>query len=197
MFENEQMTSRLTSLFGEAKRAFDIETRYLGINTAQKLARLIGGMALAAVLILVGGTVMLFGSFALAYWLADITGSIIEGFAIMAAALALACAIVYWQRRAWILEPIIRFVANIFVAPEIAQNSVTLNIEEQRLAEQREQSYSTLHSQAQGILQPARQASSRWDSASNLISTALAIYEGLRMGHSTMTALRRVFGRKK
>ena len=197
MFENEQMTTRLTSLFSEAKRAFDIETRYLGVNTAQKLAQLLGGMALAAILILVGGIVMLFGSFALAYWLADITGSLLEGFAIMAASLALLCVIVYWQRRAWIQEPIIRFVANIFVAPELAQNSTTLNIEGQRLAEQREQTYSTLQAQAQGILQPARQAANRWDSASNIISSALAIYEGLRMGHSTLTAIRRVFGRKK
>ena len=197
MFENEQLTTRLTSLFGEAKRAFDIETRYLSVNATQKLARLLGGIALAVVLIFVGGIVMLFGSFAMAYLLADVTGSPIGGFAIMAASLALVCVIIYWQRRAWIQKPIIRFVANIFVAPELAQDAAALNSEGVRLAQQRQQTRTTLQGQAQNILQPARQAANRWESASSIISSALAIYEGLRMGRSTLTAIRRVFGRKR
>ena len=197
MFDNEQLTTRLTSLLGEVKRTVDIEGRYLAVGTAQKVARLLGGMALAAILIFVGGIVLLFASFALAYWLSDLLGSMLLGFGCIALALALLCCLVYSQRRAWILEPVLRSVASIFVAPELAADMAALRAEDQRLAQEREQCHTTLRTQADTLMQPARQAATSWERASNIVSTAMAVYEGLRMGRSTLTALRRVFGRRK
>ena len=197
MFENEQLTTRLTSLFGEAKRALDVEGRYLAVGTAQKVARLLGGMALVAILIFVGGIVLLFASFALAYWLSDVLGSMLLGFGAIALALALLCCLIYSQRQAWILEPVLRAVAGIFVAPELAADTAALRAEDVRLAQERELCHTTLRTQTETLMQPAKQAASRWETASNVINTALAVYEGLRMGRSTLTALRRVFGRGK
>lgn len=197
MFENEQLTMRLTSAFTEVKRTLDIEGRYLAVNTTQKLARLLGGMALAAVVIFVGGIVLLFASFALAYWLADVMGSTLMGFGIIAVVLAILCILVYVQRSSWIYEPILVFVANIFVSPELAQDTNALKAEGTNLESEREKAHVSLRSHAETLLQPARKAANKWEYASNIISTALAIYEGLRVGHSTLTAVRRVFGGKK
>lgn len=195
MFENEQLTTRLTSIMTEVKRSFDIESRYLAVGTAQKVAQLLGGMALAAILIFVGGIVLLFASFALAYWLAELTGSTLMGFGIIALVLALLFCIIYIQRRAWVLEPILRSVANVFVAPELANDTAALCKEGEHLSELREKSHGELRRQAETLLQPAKKAATRWESATTLINTALAVYEGLRMGRSTLTAIRRVFGR--
>lgn len=197
MFENEQLTARLTSLFGEAKRALDVEWRYIGVSTTQKLSRLLAGMALVAVLLLVGSIVLLFASFALAYWVAELTDSMLLGFGMLALVLLLACVVVYLNRRAWIQEPILRAVAQLFVNEDVDQTPTGISIESQRLQDQRQQTHAALRQQADVIVQPAKRTASKWERATSLISTAIAIYEGLTVGRSTISALRRVIKGKK
>ncbi len=197
MFENEQLTARLTSLFGEAKRALDVEWRYIGVSTTQKLSRLLAGMALVAVLLLVGSIVLLFASFALAYWVAELTDSMLLGFGMLALVLLLACVVVYLNRRAWIQEPILRAVAQLFVNEDVDQTPAGISIESQRLQDQRQQTHAALRQQADVIVQPAKRTASKWERATSLISTAIAIYEGLTVGRSTISALRRVIKGKK
>ena len=193
MFENEQLTSRLTSFFGEAKRSLELEGRYFGVSLAQRLARLLAGMAIAAVLIVVGGIVLLFGSFALAYWLSELTGSMLVGFGILALVLAAVLLLAYVRRREWFVEPIVRGVASLLVSDEMVTNTATLDAAEQRIGSERQQARGQLRQQADSLIQPAKRSANRWETASNLITNLLAIYEGLQMGRSTIMALRRLF----
>ena len=79
-FSNEQTTSRMSQLFEQARRYLTLQKDYLSLNSVEILTRLFSAIALAAILILVGFLVILFGSFALAYWIGGMLGSHILGF---------------------------------------------------------------------------------------------------------------------
>ena len=144
-----------------------------------------------------GSIVLLFASFALAYWVAELTDSMLLGFGMLALVLLLACVVVYLNRRAWIQEPILRAVAQLFVNEDVDQTPTGISIESQRLQDQRQQTHAALRQQADVIVQPAKRTASKWERATSLIPTAIAIYEGLTVGRSTISALRRVIKGKK
>ena len=75
LFANEQMTSQMGALLEEGRQYWNLQKKYLGLHTAEVLTRLLSRIALVLILILVGSLVLLFGSFALAFWLGALLDS--------------------------------------------------------------------------------------------------------------------------
>ena len=89
LFANEQMTSQMGALLEEGRQYWNLQKKYLGLHTAEVLTRLLSRIALVLILILVGSLVLLFGSFALAFWLGALLDSTTLGFCIIAGLLLL------------------------------------------------------------------------------------------------------------
>ena len=166
-FTNEQTTARMTDLFEQARRYLRLQKDYLSLHGVEVLTRLFSAIALAAILILVGFLVVLFGSFALAYWLGELLGSHILGFTIIAGVLLLCTLLVYANRKAWIVLPTTRFMVSL-LTPQITiptQEGITLEKER-------------VHDQL----------------ATNLLQNGLTVYRALQLGLSAVAAARTVFG---
>lgn len=115
LFESDQLTRRLHSLFDEVKRYFLLEKRYLGLQLVDALTELIAAIALWAVVILIGSCALLFGGIALSVWLGSLLDSMLAGFLIVTVAQLLLGVLVYSQRKKWIVEPTARFLFRIFL----------------------------------------------------------------------------------
>lgn len=199
MFVNEQMTSQMGHLFDEGRQYWNLQKQYLGLHTAEVLTRLLSTVALVLILILVGSLVLLFGSFALAFWLGDLLGSSMWGFGIIALVVLLLAVVIYVNRTAWIVRPTTRFLVGLLASslPVPTQEGITM--EKAHLREQLENNEREMKDSASTLLSPAPAAKNKWESAVNLFENGISLYRGIQLGVSAIVALRSVFklGRKR
>lgn len=191
---NEQTTNRMSQLFEQAQRYLTLQKDYLSLNSVEVLTRLFSAIALAAILILAGFMVTLFGSFAIAYWLGDLLGSHILGFAIIAGVLLLCALIVYANRKAWIILPTTRFMVDLLASKLASPTTEGIAIEKEHLRQQLNENQGNIRETANTLLSPLPEARTRWESASNLFQNGMTIFRGLQIGLSAIEAARRVFG---
>lgn len=199
MFANEQMTSQMGQLLEEGKHYWELQKQYLSLHSAEVLTRLLSTVALILILILVGSLVLLFGSFALAYWLGDLLGSSVLGFGIIALALLLVGLIVFANRKSWIVRPTTRFMVGLFSNSLAIPTQEAITLEKAHLRQQLEDNQREMKETATTLLAPLPEAKNRWDSAANLLQNGMSIYRGIQLGVSAIVALRSVFklGRRK
>ena len=191
---NEQTTSRMSQLLEQARQYFTLQKNYLSLHGVEILTRLFSAIALAAILILVGFLVILFGSFALAYWIGELLDSQILGFVIIAGVLLLTAMLIWANRMAWIVMPTVRFMIGL-LATEVAQPTLEgVVAEKKRLEEQLTDSQSEMKDNAHQLLAPEPEARDRWDYAINLFHNGLTIFRGVQLGLSFIEATRRIFG---
>ena len=112
--ENEQTTARVSRLFEQIRRYFTLQKEYLSLNGVEMLTRLFTAIVLAVILILAGFLVILFGCFALAYWIGTLLDSTVLGFAIIAGVMLLVALLVWANRMSWIVQPTTRFMIGLF-----------------------------------------------------------------------------------
>ncbi|MCF0196922.1 MAG: phage holin family protein [Bacteroidaceae bacterium] len=108
-------TEECRLLIEELRRYFLLEKRLLALELTEKTASLIGSLLLVIIGILLGSIALLMLLFALACWISSLTGSMVTGFLVIAAAVVVLLALVFVNSRRWIVNPIIRMVANIFL----------------------------------------------------------------------------------
>lgn len=191
---NDQTTTRMTQLFEQARRYVTLQKDYLSLNSAEILTRLFSALALAAILILVGFMVVLFGSFALAYWVGDLLGSHILGFVIIAGVLLLCALLVYVNRKAWIVLPTTRFMVGLLASKITHSTEEGIAMEKERLREQLNDNQGEIKETTSTLLAPLPEARTRWEKASNLLQNGFTLYRGLQLGLSALAAARTVFG---
>lgn len=192
--ENEQTTARMSQLFEQVRRYFALQKDYLSLHGVEMLTRLFTAIALAAILILAGFLVILFGSFALAYWIGSLLDSTILGFAIIAGVMLLLALLVWAKRTAWIVLPATRFMINLFATEVVIPTLDGVKIEQERLRQQLTSEEEKMKETANGILTPPAASQNRWEMASNLLHNGMNIYRGLQIGLSVVAAARTVFG---
>lgn len=191
---NEQTTLRMTDLFEQARRYLRLQKDYWSLHGVEVLTRLFSAIALTAILILVGFLVVLFGSFALAYWLGELLGSHILGFAIIAVVLLLCTLLVYANRKAWIVLPTTRFMVSLLTPHVTIPTQEGITLEKERVTEQLATNQSEIKDTATSLLSPQSEARNRWETASNLFKNGLTLYRGLQLGLSALAAARTLFG---
>ena len=71
-----------------------------------------------------------------------------------------------------------------------------MRLERQRLDAEKQKSKARMNKSVQQLLKRPNSSTDRFGSFMNLAQNALAIYQGIRMGASFITAVRRSFGHK-
>lgn len=99
----------------ELKRYAELRGRSLQIDLVTKLSRLLAALVLGAVLFLFFSVIVIFLSLMLSSAIAHLTGSSAAAHALIAAFYLLLGVLVYVKRHAWIEQPIVNFVAHLFL----------------------------------------------------------------------------------
>jgi hypothetical protein len=108
-------TEDIREIILEVKHYLSLQKKYLAIDAAEKITKILSVVTIAAICILLGSTILLLGTFALAYWVGDLLNSLPSGFAIMAIVVALILVLFYSKRNVWVIQPLARMMAQLFV----------------------------------------------------------------------------------
>ena len=108
-------TEDIREIILEVKHYLNLQKKYLAIDAAEKTTIILSAAAIAAICILLGAIILLFCTFAFAYWIGDLLDSLPLGFLSMAIIVALILLLFYCKRKAWIIQPLARMMAQLFV----------------------------------------------------------------------------------
>lgn len=192
--ENEQTTARVSRLFEQIRRYFTLQKEYLSLNGVEMLTRLFTAIVLAVILILAGFLVILFGCFALAYWIGTLLDSTVLGFAIIAGVMLLVALLVWANRMSWIVQPTTRFMIGLFATKVVTPTLEGVMTVKENTSQQIEAQEQEMRETANAIFTPAATAQNRWEMATNLLHNGMTIFRGVQIGLSVVSAARAVFG---
>ena len=116
------MTS-LQSLWTEAKSYLELQKEYVKLDTAEKLSVLLSAVATAAVCLFLALSALVFLVIAIALWLAKVVGGA-WSFTIMSGVLIVAIVVILLARKRWIVQPVTRFVAALFVSEDEEEDAL-------------------------------------------------------------------------
>lgn len=108
-------TEDIREIILEVKHYLNLQKKYLAIDAAEKTTIILSAVAIAAICILLSSITLLLGTFALAYWIGDLLDSLPLGFLAMAFIIALLLLLFYCKRKTWIVQPLARMMAQMFV----------------------------------------------------------------------------------
>lgn len=115
MFANDKSIDNLTELFKEVKKYLKLQGEYVKLDLVEKLTILLSTLTLIFVLIILGTMAAFYLSFMLVYVLASATGSLVAGYAIIGGILILLAFIIYRLRQKLIFQPMVNFLAKLFL----------------------------------------------------------------------------------
>ncbi len=115
-FDDTQRCMR--ELLLEVKSYLTLQKRFLQLDLTEKLTILLSAIAIAVICLMLGGMALFYLTFALAYWIGEVTGVLALGFLVIALALALMLALVYYNRKRWIVQPLARMMVTLFINPD-------------------------------------------------------------------------------
>ena len=108
-------TEDIKEIILEVKNYLNLQKKYLAIDAAEKTTVILSAVAIAAICILLGSIILLFCTFALAYWIGDLLNSLPLGFLSMGIIVLLILLLFYCKRKAWIIQPLARMMAQVFI----------------------------------------------------------------------------------
>ena len=114
MLSSDKNVESIAQLIEVLKHYLGLQTEYLKLDVIDKVARLITAAALAIIFCFLLITVVLFASFALAFWLATFTGTALA-FLIIAILYLLLLILFFFFRKPWIEKPLVRFLASVLL----------------------------------------------------------------------------------
>ena len=110
-------SSSIQTLWTEAKNYLELQKEYLKLDSAEKLSVLLSAVATAAVCLILALAALFFFVIAFALWLAKMVGAA-WSFTIVGGAMLLIIIIILLCRKRWIVQPIARFVAKLFISED-------------------------------------------------------------------------------
>ena len=115
MSANENMINSLESLVKEIKKYIELQGQYIKLDIVEKLTVLLSTLILILILIVLGMMALFYFSFMLVYALEPVVGSLIGAYAVIGGVILLLGAAVYRMRKQWIFQPIVNFLAKLFL----------------------------------------------------------------------------------
>jgi hypothetical protein len=103
-------TDQLAHLFDQVKIYLNLRLDYLKINIAEYLIRFFSGLVLWMVMFWFIFFVLVFGSFAFAYWFGEMTGKMWLGFLIVMGFYLILAIAIFVARQALIVRPFTRMI---------------------------------------------------------------------------------------
>lgn len=111
-------TENFSELLHEVKRYVGLQKSFIMLDTADKLTVILSTVAIAVVCFVIGAMILFFLTFALAYWIGQITDNMAFGFLCIAAIQLILLLIAWRKRNDWIIQPLARMMARIFYNQE-------------------------------------------------------------------------------
>lgn len=109
MFANDKSIDNIESLFKEIKNYIELQGQYVKLDLIEKLTILLSTLILILLLVILCMMALFYFSFMMVYTLAPLVGSLIGGIILL---LAL---IIYRLRRKLIFQPMVHFLARLFL----------------------------------------------------------------------------------
>lgn len=114
-------------LFTLLREYINKQRENMALGAAESMTRLFFVATTGLVLLLLSSTMLLLGSFALAFWINELTGSAITGFSAIAGVLLLLAIIIWLGRKKLILQPIAKLMVRIFLDSDQSEANNTSN----------------------------------------------------------------------
>lgn len=114
MFGNDCTIDNLQTLFNETKRYVELQKDYIKLDMVQKLTVLISTLILILTMMILGMIALFYLSFMLIYILEPHVGGLTTSYAIVSGCILLLLASIYLFRQSLIVQPLTRFLANLF-----------------------------------------------------------------------------------
>ncbi|NTV83219.1 MAG: hypothetical protein HGA23_02830 [Bacteroidales bacterium] len=108
--ETESISSQFKQLLDQLKVYLDLRVNYARLYVAEFLIRFFSGLVLWMVIFLFLFFVLVFGSFAFAYWFAELTGKMSLGFLIIAGFYILIAVLIFAFKRPLIVKPFTKMI---------------------------------------------------------------------------------------
>ena len=114
MFANDKSIESLSQLFAECRKYILLQKEYVPLELIEKLTVLSSTLILIVVGIILGMMALFYLSFSFAYIMAPHVGGLTVSFAIITGILLVLMLLVYVCRKRLIVQPLVRFMANLF-----------------------------------------------------------------------------------
>lgn len=116
MFSNDKNIERIADFVEEAKAWLILRKEYTKIELIDKIVQICTTLTLTVVLSFLVIMILIYLSFAAAYALEAVTGSMPIGFLIVSAFYTIILLLIYFRRHKWIERPLVRFLVNILLS---------------------------------------------------------------------------------
>lgn len=113
-------TEQFRTLLRETRRYLLLQKRFVALDVADKLIAILSTIAIAVVCFVLGVMVLFFLTFALAYWIGQMAGSLALGFLAIALLHLILVFIFYHNRTRWIIMPLARMMSALFAGQDTA-----------------------------------------------------------------------------
>ncbi|MFW9596370.1 MAG: phage holin family protein [Paludibacter sp.] len=102
-------------LYTEIKKYLSLETEYIKVDFVEKLSIILSTLFIMSIIIVMVISTLLFFFFALAYALESVLGSLAISFGVISLCYVLLIVLFYAFRKKIIINPIVRFLTNLFL----------------------------------------------------------------------------------
>ena len=118
MFSNSKNIESIGKLLLEFKKYLELQKEFVKLDATEKMTVILSAILIVTVLLLLGSIVLLFLTFALAYYLGDVLGSLSLGFGLISAFILLLTVIFYLNRNRIVIQPMARFMTKLILTKE-------------------------------------------------------------------------------
>ena len=118
MFSNSKNIESIGKLLLEFKKYLELQKEFVKSDATEKMTVILSAILIVTVLLLLGSIVLLFLTFALAYYLGDVLGSLSLGFGLISAFILLLTVIFYLNRNRMVIQPMARFMTKLILTKE-------------------------------------------------------------------------------
>ena len=118
MFSNSKNIESIGELLLEFKKYLELQKEFVKLDATEKMTVILSAILIVTVLLLLGSIVLLFLTFALAYYLGDVLGSLSLGFGLISAFILLLTVIFYLNRNRMVIQPMARFMTKLILTKE-------------------------------------------------------------------------------
>lgn len=118
MFSNSKNIESIGKLLLEFKKYLELQKEFVKLDATERMTVILSAILIVTVLLLLGSIVLLFLTFALAYYLGDVLGSLSLGFGLISAFILLLTVIFYLNRNRMVIQPMARFMTKLILTKE-------------------------------------------------------------------------------
>ena len=118
MFSNSKNIESIGKLLLEFKKYLELQKEFVKLDATEKMTVILSAILIVTVLLLLGSIVLHFLTFALAYYLGDVLGSLSLGFGLISAFILLLTVIFYLNRNRMVIQPMARFMTKLILTKE-------------------------------------------------------------------------------